>query len=163
MLSFARALDPFHISVLLHISVFSWSISCLRLLYDFVNVNLTLRFRPFKIYFNFWTYKMISWKLDKVFCCKWIVLMFFRFVFVTPSVISPAVSLRVSHPSPSSESNLHWLETRLRPEILKSSALLHPIQSRTSVTFPELRLIQYDCGEKSIQQIVNLKLKVLQY
>jgi len=70
-----------------------------------------------------------------------------RFVFVTPSVISPAVSLRVSHPSPSSESNLHWLETRLRPEILKSSALLHPIQSRTSVTFPELRLIQYDCGK----------------
>ncbi|KAK3749017.1 hypothetical protein RRG08_056924 [Elysia crispata] len=70
-----------------------------------------------------------------------------RFVFVTPSVISPAISLRTFHPNQSDQAQQVWLESRLRPVIVEGSACLHPIQSRTMVTFPELRLIQYDCGK----------------
>ncbi|XP_035827815.1 helicase domino isoform X2 [Aplysia californica] len=82
-----------------------------------------------------------------------------RFVFVTPPVISPAVCMRVSHPCQSSESHKQWLETRLRPEVLTRSALLHPIQCRTSVTFPELRLIQYDCGKLQTLDLLLRQLK----
>ncbi|CAG5123366.1 unnamed protein product, partial [Candidula unifasciata] len=70
-----------------------------------------------------------------------------RFVFVTPSVISPAISLRVSHPNQSDLIQMEWAEARLRPVIVEKSSVLHPIQSRTMVTFPDLRLIQYDCGK----------------
>lgn len=65
---------------------------------------------------------------------------------MTPPVISPAVSIRVSCPDPSHLSKMNWMEAKLRPVIVEKSANLHPIQSRTMVTFPELRLIQYDCG-----------------
>ncbi|KAK0055030.1 helicase domino [Biomphalaria pfeifferi] len=81
-----------------------------------------------------------------------------RFVFVTPTVISPAVKLRVYNPDPSSVSQ-QWMETTLRPEIVKKSSILHPIQSRTLVTFPELRLIQYDCGKLQTLDLLLRQLK----
>uniref|UniRef100_A0A2C9JZS6 Helicase domino n=1 Tax=Biomphalaria glabrata TaxID=6526 RepID=A0A2C9JZS6_BIOGL len=81
-----------------------------------------------------------------------------RFVFVTPTVISPAVTLRVYNPDPSSVSQ-QWMETTLRPEIVKKSSILHPIQSRTLVTFPELRLIQYDCGKLQTLDLLLRQLK----
>ncbi|GFR90719.1 helicase [Elysia marginata] len=79
-----------------------------------------------------------------------------RFVFVTPTVISPSVSLRAFHPNQSDQSRQAWLESRLRPVIVQGSASLHPIQSRTMVTFPELRLIQYDCGKlQTLDQLLR--------
>ncbi|KAH9503913.1 hypothetical protein Btru_064133 [Bulinus truncatus] len=82
-----------------------------------------------------------------------------RFVFVTPTVISPAVTLRVYNPNPSTVSHLHWLEKQLRPEIVAKSSILHPILSRTLVTFPELRLIQYDCGKLQRLDLLLRQLK----
>ncbi|XP_059176200.1 helicase domino-like isoform X2 [Physella acuta] len=82
-----------------------------------------------------------------------------RFVFVTPTVISPAVSLRVSCPDPSHLSKMNWMEAKLRPVIVEKSANLHPIQSRTMVTFPELRLIQYDCGKLQTLDLLLRQLK----
>jgi len=82
-----------------------------------------------------------------------------RFVFVTPTVISPNVTMRVSHPCQSSLSNLRWLDSNIRPVIAKGSVLLHPIQSRTAVTFPELRLIQYDCGKLQVLDRLLRQLK----
>uniref|UniRef100_A0A0B7BEW9 Helicase C-terminal domain-containing protein n=2 Tax=Arion vulgaris TaxID=1028688 RepID=A0A0B7BEW9_9EUPU len=82
-----------------------------------------------------------------------------RFVFVTPSVISPAVSLRVSHPNQSASLQLDWMESRLRPAIVEKSSMLHPVQSRTLVTFPDLRLIQYDCGKLQTLDLLLRQLK----
>ncbi|GFN95546.1 helicase domino [Plakobranchus ocellatus] len=79
-----------------------------------------------------------------------------RFVFVTPTVISQAISLRTFHPNQSQLAQEAWLESRLRPVVLQGSEPLHPIQSRTMVTFPELRLIQYDCGKlQTLDQLLR--------
>ncbi|BFZ18188.1 hypothetical protein BsWGS_21227 [Bradybaena similaris] len=82
-----------------------------------------------------------------------------RFVFVTPSVISPAVSLQVSHPDQSDLIQMEWAEARLRPIIVDKSSVLHPVQSRTMVTFPDLRLIQYDCGKLQRLDLLLRQLK----
>lgn len=72
---------------------------------------------------------------------------YFRFVFVVPAVSSPSIELHLYHPSPSTvnEQNqkMEILETALSPVC----TFFHPLVSNMKTQFPELRLIQYDCGE----------------
>lgn len=70
-----------------------------------------------------------------------------RYVFLVPRVSSPQIQLHVSHPTPwktQSESNM--IED-LRIGLSSKCDLLHPIISNFRTQFPELRLIQYDCGK----------------
>ncbi|KAL1466253.1 hypothetical protein MTO96_042866 [Rhipicephalus appendiculatus] len=72
-----------------------------------------------------------------------------RFVFAVPKVTAPRIEMRVSHPSPSSINAERVLEERLRDELGPRCAFLHPVMCNLQTQFPELRLIQYDCGKKA--------------
>ncbi|XP_064613460.1 helicase SRCAP-like isoform X3 [Liolophura sinensis] len=82
-----------------------------------------------------------------------------RYVFVTPVVVAPPVSLNAPHPSPSylvSEvTRKEYLHRELSPRV----DCLHSISSKMTVTFPELRLIQYDCGKLQTLDILLRDLK----
>ncbi|EEC16922.1 E1A-binding protein p400, putative, partial [Ixodes scapularis] len=73
-----------------------------------------------------------------------------RFVFAVPGVTAPRIEMRVSHPSPSSLNAERVLEERLRDELGPQCAFLHPIVANLQTQFPELRLIQYDCGKLQV-------------
>ena len=70
-----------------------------------------------------------------------------RFAMCVPSVISPGVQLRVAHPDPSSVVRHSRLDHCVRNKLRPLSMRLNDIHMRMSIQFPELRLIQYDCGE----------------
>lgn len=74
---------------------------------------------------------------------------FCRFVFAVPKVVGSRIEMRVSHPSPSSLNAERVLEERLREELGPRCAFLHPVLCNLQTQFPELRLIQYDCGEQA--------------
>ncbi|XP_061196592.1 helicase domino-like [Saccostrea echinata] len=82
-----------------------------------------------------------------------------RFVFVTPSIVSPQIQLHASHPSPSYLNQQRRTEFCLRQHISPQTECLHQISSRMSVQFPELRLIQYDCGKLQTMDILLRQLK----
>uniref|UniRef100_A0A224YXM9 E1A-binding protein p400 n=1 Tax=Rhipicephalus zambeziensis TaxID=60191 RepID=A0A224YXM9_9ACAR len=73
-----------------------------------------------------------------------------RFVFAVPKVTAPRIEMRVSHPSPSSINAERVLEERLRDELGPRCAFLHPVMCNLQTQFPELRLIQYDCGKLQV-------------
>lgn len=70
-----------------------------------------------------------------------------RFAFSIPSVISRGVQLRIAHPDPSLVVQQKWLAQHLRQELWPVSTRLNDIHMKMSIQFPELRLIQYDCGK----------------
>ncbi|XP_052714540.1 helicase domino-like isoform X1 [Crassostrea angulata] len=82
-----------------------------------------------------------------------------RFVFVTPSIVSPQIQLHASHPSPSYLSEQRRTEFCLRQHISSQTDSLHLISSKMTVQFPELRLIQYDCGKLQVMDILLRQLK----
>ncbi|XP_054919967.1 helicase domino isoform X3 [Dermacentor andersoni] len=73
-----------------------------------------------------------------------------RFVFSVPKVTASRIEMRVSHPSPSSINAERVLEERLRDELGPRCAFLHPVMCSLQTQFPELRLIQYDCGKLQV-------------
>ncbi|XP_062606790.1 helicase domino-like isoform X2 [Saccostrea cucullata] len=82
-----------------------------------------------------------------------------RFVFVTPPIVSPQIQLHASHPSPSYLNQQRRTEFCLRQHISPKTECLHQISSRMTVQFPELRLIQYDCGKLQTMDILLRQLK----
>jgi hypothetical protein len=70
----------------------------------------------------------------------------FRFVFVTPPVQSERIRMHVSHPPPSYLRETSYRESLLRMELSPKTSNYHKIMTKMTVQFPELRLIQYDCG-----------------
>ncbi|ESO91647.1 hypothetical protein LOTGIDRAFT_122039, partial [Lottia gigantea] len=70
-----------------------------------------------------------------------------RYVFVTPPVTVPSIKMHVSHPPPSYLLEQSYRDNYLRKELSVLSTPLHRITSRMQVMFPEVRLIQYDCGK----------------
>ena len=70
-----------------------------------------------------------------------------RFVFVTPTASAPKIQMRVSHPCPSRNRSERLLEERIQTELCSSTRFLHRVTTNMSTQFPELRLIQYDCGK----------------
>ncbi len=55
--------------------------------------------------------------------------------------------MHASHPPPSVARQQRYMEHKLHTEAGPKCRNLHPIASRMAVQFPELRLIQYDCGK----------------
>ena len=64
-----------------------------------------------------------------------------RFVFVIPSATAPRISLHYDCGSHAT------IETFLQKNLYQLALNLHDINMKQTVQFPELRLIQYDCGE----------------
>lgn len=67
--------------------------------------------------------------------------------------------MHASHPPPSSIMEEKCLEFRMRQEISPKANCLHKISSKMLVQFPELRLIQYDCGKLQTLDILLRRLK----
>lgn len=85
--------------------------------------------------------------------------LFFRFVFVVPVVTAPRIKMHASHPPPSMVQQERYLEHKLKKQLAPKSWGLHPISSRMTVQFPELRLIQYDCGKLQTLDTLLRRLK----
>lgn len=70
-----------------------------------------------------------------------------KFVFLTPPAATSRIQLHVSHPCSSKAESERQFEKRLEKELVPRTHLLHRVRSNMSTQFPELRLIQYDCGK----------------
>jgi SNF2 family DNA or RNA helicase len=68
-------------------------------------------------------------------------------VFATPPAMAPRIGLHASHPDPSVRLQDLYQECTLQRELTPKAQFLHTIASNSMVQFPELRLIQYDCGK----------------
>lgn len=82
-----------------------------------------------------------------------------RFVFLVPKVSAPSIQMHVSHPSQwkvQAEKNLF---DDLRRELSPKCDIFHPIVTNMRTQFPELRLIQYDCGKLQMLDKLLYELK----
>ncbi|XP_063789100.1 helicase SRCAP [Pseudophryne corroboree] len=70
-----------------------------------------------------------------------------RFIFAMPPVEAPPISLHTSHPPPSLILQESVFKDTLSRELTPHSRCLHRIISNMRTQFPDLRLIQYDCGK----------------
>ena len=68
-------------------------------------------------------------------------------MFAVPTVEAPAIKLHTSHAPPSYLANMQHLEETLHHELMPKTTFMHPIARGMKVQFPEVRLIQYDCGK----------------
>ncbi|CAH1801795.1 unnamed protein product, partial [Owenia fusiformis] len=82
-----------------------------------------------------------------------------RFVFCTPSVVAPPIRLHASHPPPSFVQSECFRKHVMHNELATRMKNYHKIQSNMKVQFPELRLIQYDCGKLQTLDILLRRLK----
>ncbi|KAK3606446.1 hypothetical protein CHS0354_041388 [Potamilus streckersoni] len=82
-----------------------------------------------------------------------------RYVFAIPAVTVPPIIMHVSHPPPSYLIEEKRRDFILRQELSPRAACLHRISTQMSVQFPELRLIQYDCGKLQTLDILLRRLK----
>ncbi|XP_072312932.1 uncharacterized protein srcap isoform X2 [Eucyclogobius newberryi] len=73
-----------------------------------------------------------------------------RFTFVIPSVECPTISMHCCHPPPSQTHQQTVLASMLSAEVAPRIRSLHRIQANMRTQFPDLRLIQYDCGKLQI-------------
>lgn len=76
-----------------------------------------------------------------------LIFFFVRFVFAIPSVEAPPIKLHTSHPPPCYLSKMQNLEETLHGELMPKTSFMHPIARGLKMQFPEVRLIQYDCGK----------------
>ncbi|XP_064649340.1 helicase domino-like isoform X3 [Lineus longissimus] len=81
-----------------------------------------------------------------------------RYAFVIPPVTAPRITIHASHPPPSFRQH-KVLERELEMTLTPASRCLHKIKSKMSVQFPELRLIQYDCGKLQTMDVLLRQLK----
>ncbi|GFS95916.1 helicase domino [Nephila pilipes] len=77
-----------------------------------------------------------------------------RFVFVVPAVMTPPMELHISHPVPCRLSEERMNVERMNDYFAPVCAFLHPIVNNMKIQFPELRLIEYDCGK--LQRLAHL-------
>ena len=59
----------------------------------------------------------------------------------------PAIKLHTSHTPPSYLANVQHLEEKLHHELTPRTTFMHPVARGMKMQFPEVRLIQYDCGK----------------
>ncbi|KAK7474437.1 hypothetical protein BaRGS_00034320 [Batillaria attramentaria] len=83
-----------------------------------------------------------------------------RFVFAIPSVISPGLQLRVGHPDPSQAVKDGRLAHAVRQQLRPLTTKLNTVQTKATIQFPELRLIQYDCGKLQTLDVLLRQLKM---
>lgn len=68
-------------------------------------------------------------------------------MFAVPAVEAPPIKLHVSHAPPSYLANMQYFEEKLHNELMPKTTFMHPIARGMKMQFPEVRLIQYDCGK----------------
>ncbi|KAM6951534.1 uncharacterized protein srcap [Aplochiton taeniatus] len=82
-----------------------------------------------------------------------------RFTFVIPPVEAPPISMHCCHPPPSLSHKQAVFSSMLSSAIPPLSHRLHRIQCNMRTHFPDLRLIQYDCGKLQMLHTLLRELK----
>lgn len=85
---------------------------------------------------------------------------FDRFVVYVPAAKAPHPQFHVSHPPPHKLWRDQRLEIKLSHIFSSKFALFHPIERSMLTQFPDVRLIQYDCGKLQSLDILLRQLKV---
>ncbi|XP_070583937.1 helicase SRCAP isoform X1 [Erythrolamprus reginae] len=82
-----------------------------------------------------------------------------RFIFVMPPVAAPAITIHASHPPPTLLLQQSVFKETLRQELSPHAGCLHRIICNMRTQFPDLRLIQYDCGKLQTLDVLLRQLK----
>ncbi|XP_056152695.1 helicase SRCAP [Lampris incognitus] len=82
-----------------------------------------------------------------------------RFTFVIPPVEAPPISMHCCHPPPSLSHKQSVFSSMLSAQLAPLTDGLHRIQCNMRTHFPDLRLIQYDCGKLQTLHTLLRKLK----
>ncbi|XP_072453635.1 helicase SRCAP isoform X1 [Notamacropus eugenii] len=82
-----------------------------------------------------------------------------RFIFVMPPVEAPAPSLHACHPPPWLAPRQAAFKEHLACELWPRARPLHRIVCNMRTQFPDLRLIQYDCGKLQTLAVLLRRLK----
>ncbi|KAM9424228.1 uncharacterized protein srcap isoform 2-T2 [Pholidichthys leucotaenia] len=82
-----------------------------------------------------------------------------RFTFVVPPVEAPPISMHCCHPPPSLSHKRSVFSSMLSAQVVPLTTCLHRIRGYMRTQFPDLRLIQYDCGKLQTLHTLLRKLK----
>uniref|UniRef100_UPI0037E8D6CE helicase SRCAP isoform X2 n=1 Tax=Semicossyphus pulcher TaxID=241346 RepID=UPI0037E8D6CE len=82
-----------------------------------------------------------------------------RFTFAIPPVEAPPISMHCCHPPPSLSHKQAVFSSTLSSQVTPLTRSLHRIQCNMRTQFPDLRLIQYDCGKLQTLHTLLRKLK----
>ncbi|XP_060884903.1 helicase SRCAP isoform X2 [Labrus mixtus] len=82
-----------------------------------------------------------------------------RFTFAIPPVEAPPISMHSCHPPPSLSHQQAVFSSALSSQVAPLTRSLHRIQCYMRTLFPDLRLIQYDCGKLQTLHTLLRKLK----
>ncbi|XP_034715453.1 helicase SRCAP isoform X2 [Etheostoma cragini] len=82
-----------------------------------------------------------------------------RFTFAIPPVEAPQISMHCCHPPPSVSHKQAVFSNLLSTQVTPLTRSLHRIQCYMRTQFPDLRLIQYDCGKLQTLHTLLRKLK----
>ncbi|KAF3704105.1 Helicase domino [Channa argus] len=82
-----------------------------------------------------------------------------RFTFVIPPVEAPSISMHCCHPPPSLSHKQAVFSSMLSAQVAPLTRSFHRIQCKMRTQFPDLRLIQYDCGKLQTLHTLLRKLK----
>uniref|UniRef100_A0A8D3D676 Snf2-related CREBBP activator protein n=1 Tax=Scophthalmus maximus TaxID=52904 RepID=A0A8D3D676_SCOMX len=82
-----------------------------------------------------------------------------RFTFVIPPVEAPPISMHCCHPPPSLSHQQAVFSSMLSTQVAPLTRSLHRINCYMRTQFPDLRLIQYDCGKLQTLHTLLRKLK----
>ncbi|KAL1789317.1 helicase SRCAP isoform X1 [Sigmodon hispidus] len=82
-----------------------------------------------------------------------------RFIFVMPPVEAPPPSLHACHPPPWMAPHQAAFQEQLACELWPRARPLHRIVCNMRTQFPDLRLIQYDCGKLQTLAVLLRQLK----
>ncbi|XP_044035906.1 helicase SRCAP isoform X2 [Siniperca chuatsi] len=82
-----------------------------------------------------------------------------RFTFGIPPVEAPPISMHCCHPPPSLSHKQAVFSSMLANQVAPLTRSLHHIQCNMRTQFPDLRLIQYDCGKLQTLHTLLRKLK----
>ncbi|XP_041830226.1 helicase SRCAP isoform X2 [Melanotaenia boesemani] len=82
-----------------------------------------------------------------------------RFTFAIPPVEAPPISMHCCHPPPSLSHKQSVFASALSAEVAPLTRNLHRIHCNMRTQFPDLRLIQYDCGKLQTLHTLLRKLK----
>lgn len=90
------------------------------------------------------------WNLHEFIYCA-----HFRFTFVIPPVEAPPISMHSCHPPPSLSLKQATFTSKLTVGAAPLFRSLHHIHCSMRTQFPDLRLIEYDCGEMLLHLIAH--------
>uniref|UniRef100_A0A672QWV2 Helicase SRCAP-like n=1 Tax=Sinocyclocheilus grahami TaxID=75366 RepID=A0A672QWV2_SINGR len=82
-----------------------------------------------------------------------------RFTFVIPPVEAKPITMHTCHPPPSLRHQQGHISSVLSSHLSPLTQTLHRIQCNMRTHFPDLRLIQYDCGKLQTLHLLLRKLK----